>query len=93
MQTCWELSFFINGLNFGLSCIQKTFLWWHQSLQELEATEYVKQGRLLRLNASFPARQNIHISTLAEISVYQDDGNVHIDLFAKLEMLLFYIIR
>lgn len=93
MKTCWELSSFVNGSKFGLSYIQKTFLWWYQSPRELEATEYIEQGRLLSLNASFSARQNIHISTLAEISVYQDDSNVHIDLLAKLEMLLFYIIR
>jgi len=63
------------------------------SLSKSCRLDYVKEGRFLRLNASFSARQSIHISTLAEISVYQDDGNVQTDLLAKLEMLLFYIIR
>lgn len=93
METCWESPFSVNGLNFGLSCIQKTFLWSYQSLQDLQAAEHVKQGRHPRMNARFPARQNIHISTLTEISVYQDDSNIHIDLFAKLQMVHFYIIR
>lgn len=68
---------------------KKTFLWSYQPLQDLRAAEYVKQGRHPRMNARFPARQNIHISTLTEISVYQRDGNIHIDLFAKLQMVHF----
>lgn len=80
-------------LNFALNCIQKTFLCSYQSLQNLQAAEYVKQGRHPRMNARFPARQNIRISIPTEISVYQDDGNMHIDLFAKLQMVHFYIMR